>query len=274
MDRLNMLETVETIAREAGDRILSFYDADMGITYKDDRSPLTKADRAAHQHIAAELHRHYPEVPVISEEGRIPDARERARMDRFFLVDPLDGTKEFIKKNGEFTVNIALIEDGRSVLGVVGIPVARKYYRAASGAGASLSVGDGPHRPLRCAPFDSGRLRVASSRSHPSGKLAEFLDSFPGLVQKGLGSSLKFCFIAEGAVDFYPRFGVINEWDTAAAHHILEEAGGVVTDLEGAPLVYNKPVMKHFGFLATSSRLLTDLLLERMPEVEIVDDRA
>jgi len=270
-----MLAEIERIATEAGEKIMAIYGGNQGVTYKEDDSPLTLADKAAHDHIVSELSRLFPEIPVISEEGSIPDAETRAGMARFFLVDPLDGTKELIKRNGEFTVNIALIEGDEVVLGVVVTPVNGHVYSAEKGEGATLLVSGDTRWWLRCnGSLNLDRLRVSSSRSHPSGDLAEFLDSFPELVRRPLGSSLKFLKLAENEVDFYPRFGVINEWDTAAAHHILEEAGGVVTDLKGNPLRYNKPVMKHFGFLATRFQKVSDYLLPRIPDIEIVDDRA
>ncbi|MDJ0836052.1 MAG: 3'(2'),5'-bisphosphate nucleotidase CysQ [Acidobacteriota bacterium] len=270
-----MLQEVIRIAEEAGRKILSFYDGDQGVTYKDDSSPLTLADRAAHHHIVDALSRQFPDIPVISEEGRLPDAAERAAISRFFLVDPLDGTKEFIKRNGEFTVNIALIEDGRPVLGVVHIPVQNRSFAASAGLGARLSESGGEPRRIHAAEEpDIQALRVSMSRSHPSGQLDAFLKQLDGMRPAPLGSSLKFCSIAEGKVDFYPRFGPLCEWDTAAADIVLVEAGGVVTDLKGEPLRYNKDVMKHYGLLAVATPNLLPFLLERMPEVEIIDDRA
>jgi len=270
-----MLEEVRRIGIEAGQKILGFYDGDMGVTFKEDASPLTLADQAAHNHIAAELGKAFPNIPVISEEGQIPDAEARRDMPRFFLVDPLDGTKEFIKRNGEFTVNIALIDNDAPVLGVVVIPTQDRVYDAVVGGGSRVSVAGSAPTPIHAgAGYDLKQLRVSMSRSHPSGQLDTFLKSFEGIQPRPLGSSLKFCYIAEGLVDFYPRFGPLCEWDTAAAHVILEQAGGVVACLDGQPLRYNKDVMKHYGFVAASSQPLLDALFERLPEVEVIDDRA
>lgn len=260
-----MLTTVKEIAVEAGRQILQLYDGDMGISYKSDDSPLTKADKAAHDHICRSLTQAFPHIPIISEEGIVPDYQTRSGYARFWLVDPLDGTKEFIKKNGEFTVNIALIEDHRPVLGVVAIPVRERVYSARMGQGAWLSVAGGEALPIQSkSELDPQNLSVSVSRSHPSGELDAFLRKIPGVQLRPLGSSLKFCYLAEGLVDFYPRFGPLNEWDTAAAHLVAEESGVQVVSLRGAPLTYNKPVMKHEGFLAAGSKELLRFLQARL----------
>jgi len=260
-----MLEQVKKIAREAGKRILSFYAGDHGVTYKEDRSPLTLADQASHQAIVEGLQSAWPEIPIISEEGQLPAFEERSTYQQFWLVDPLDGTKEFIKRNGEFTVNIALIENNRPVLGVVSIPVQERLYSAARGLGAFLEVGDAaPVAICSRADFTTDHLSVSVSRSHPSGTLDAFLKKLNGIEHRPLGSSLKFCYIAEGEVDFYPRFGPLMEWDTAAAHVVAEEAGVVITGLNNEPLTYNKPDMRHpHGFIAASNQALSQWLFQR-----------
>lgn len=260
-----MLETIKAISKRAGAAILEIYDGEMGVTYKEDDSPLTLADRAAHAIIEKGLKELAPEIPIISEEGLMPDFETRQKMNRFFLVDPLDGTKEFIKRNDEFTVNIALIENNLPVAGVVYIPVEDKIYAACPETKAHMQVGDGPTIPLMADPtFQVDALRVAMSRSHPSERLNGFLAQFDNLNQQPLGSALKFCMIAENQIDFYPRFGPLMEWDTAAAHAVVARAGVVITDLDGQPLQYNKEVMKHFGLIAAAGQDLSQFLLGKI----------
>jgi 3'(2'), 5'-bisphosphate nucleotidase len=261
-----LLEQLKTIAEEAGRRILEHYTANIEVTYKDDDSPLTRADRASHTHIMRCLEETWPDIPVISEEGELPEYSERQPLTRFWLVDPLDGTKEFIKRNGDFTVNIALVENGKISAGVVGVPVHGRFYTAARGEGAWLAErGQGNVRLTSRTTFAPEKLSAAVSRSHPSGALDAFLKKLPSVNLEARGSSLKFCAVAEGSLDFYPRFGPLWEWDTAAAHIILEESGGVVRDLDGKPLTYNKPVLKHeAGFIAASRPALLDHLCQKL----------
>jgi len=262
MGDIMLLETAKHAALEAGARILAYYGDDIEVAYKDDESPLTLADRAAHERIVSLLREGFPDIPALSEEGRIPDYETRRDFARFWLIDPLDGTKEFIKKNGEFTVNIALIENGAPSLGVVYVPVQDKLYWAVRGEGAHLvKAGGAPVRLHAKSDFDPRRLSVSVSRSHPSGALDAFLKKLDGVELKGVGSSLKFCSVAEGSVDCYPRFGPLNEWDTAAAHLVAEESGAVARLLGGEPMTYNKPVMLHEpGFIVASSQALLDRL--------------
>jgi len=249
----DLLPSVVALAREAGEAILKVYgEVDPAVEYKRDNSPLTKADLASHDVIARGLGRLTPGWPVLSEESRQIPFDERRLWERFWMVDPLDGTKEFLKRNGEFTVNIALIENGASILGVVYAPALGKLYYAARGAGAWKQEG-GSALPLRAAKAADGVLRVVVSRSHGSGE--ENLDRFTGAAGRcefvPMGSSLKFCLVAEGVADLYPRTGPTMEWDTAAAHCILEQAGGSVTGLDRELFVYNKPDLLNPGFLAT-----------------------
>lgn len=260
-----MLETIKDIARRAGAAILEIYEGEMGVTYKEDDSPLTLADRAAHKIIEEGLTKLAPEIPVISEEGLMPSYEERQKMTRFFLVDPLDGTKEFIKRNDEFTVNIALIENNVPVAGVVYIPVEDKLYAACPDTPAVMEVGDNPPVEIMAdASYNAEGLRVSMSRSHPNERLTAYLEQFPNLAQQPLGSALKFCMIAENKIDFYPRFGPLMEWDTAAAHAVVARAGVVIKDLEGKPLEYNKEVMKHFGLIAAAGDDLMDYLQSKI----------
>ena len=224
-------------ARAAGADILEIYEsADFSVEAKADNSPLTLADKAAHNRIVSFLEE--TNIPILSEEGRAIPYEERKNWDYFWMIDPLDGTKEFIKKNGEFTVNIALIHEGRPILGVVYPPVLDLMYTAIEGEGAQL---DGVQIHVSEKTLDQPNLRTVASRSHMSAETEEFLARLkqPEIVSKG--SSLKLLLIASGEADVYPRFGPTMEWDTAAAHVIVTEAGGQVvhTDLEN-PIRYNK----------------------------------
>ena len=227
------------LAREAGDAILSVYARDFSVETKDDDSPLTQADLASHRIIVEGLRRLAPDIPVLSEEDDDIPWDARRQWSRHWLVDPLDGTREFVKKNGEFTVNIALIEDGRPVLGVVFAPVTDYLLHAEAGVGAFLRE-RGQDMPLQTRRPATSPLRVAASRSHLDERTAAALARMGDTERHGLGSSLKFCRIAEGSIDVYPRFGPTSEWDTAAAQCVLEAAGGAVLRLDGTPLDYNR----------------------------------
>ena len=223
----------------AGAAILEVYAQDFPVEMKADDSPLTQADMAAHRIIVAGLRSLAPDIPVLSEEDADIPWSVRRTWARHWLVDPLDGTREFVKKNGEFTVNIALIEDGRPVLGVVYAPVLDYLLHAEAGAGAFLRQPGGDVGAFTRLPATSP-LRVAASRSHLDPRTAAALERMGDTERHGLGSSLKFCRIAEGRMDVYPRFGPTSEWDTAAAQCVLEAAGGVVLRLDGTPLDYNR----------------------------------
>jgi 3'(2'), 5'-bisphosphate nucleotidase len=233
-----MRDAVIELAQAAGAAIMDVYRQDFDVDHKDDRSPLTQADLASHRIIVEGLARLTPDIPVLSEESaQLPwDVRRGWR--RYWLVDPLDGTREFVKKNGEFTVNIALIEDHASVFGVVQSPALDELHWAARGVGAFVRTADGDVSLSTRRPA-TAPLRVAASRSHLDERTAALLAKLGDIEAIGLGSSLKFLRIAEARLDFYPRFGPTSEWDTAAAQVIVELAGGAVLDLEGKPLLYN-----------------------------------
>lgn len=214
---------------------------DFGETRKADESPLTLADLAAHHAIVAGLREINPDYPILSEEDADISFETRQAWSRFWLVDPLDGTKEFIKRNGEFTVNIALIDAGLPVLGVVYAPVLDVCYLGAAGVGAFVQRGNAPSQPIRVQNSAAGSpLRVVASRSHSDARTAALLQSLGEHQCLSMGSSLKLCLIAEGVADFYPRLGPTMEWDTAAAHAVVAAAGGVVCDIAGRSLGYNK----------------------------------
>lgn len=237
-DRRSLVSALCALARAAGDAILEVYEGPIAVETKDDRSPLTAADRASHRVIAAGLRRLTPDVPVLSEEGRAIPPAERASWPRLWVVDPLDGTKEFVKRNGEFTVNIALVDDHRAVLGAVYAPVLDRLYYGAVDAGAWREHG-GVTATIGVRRTAGAPLRVVGSRSHPSPEVAAYVAALGPHEITDMGSSLKICLVAEGAADIYPRLGPTSEWDTAAAQAILESAGGRMIDTAGQPLRYN-----------------------------------
>jgi 3'(2'), 5'-bisphosphate nucleotidase len=233
-----LLEALIEIVDAAGNAIMEVYERDFDVELKDDRSPLTEADRAAHAIIVERLGELSPRLPVLSEESAGDEVADRRQWERFWLVDPLDGTKEFIKRNGEFTVNIALIEGNKPVLGVVGAPALGIVYAGASGHGAFRRA-NGDTRPISVRRPAADPLRVVGSRSHASPDLAAFLETLGPHEIKPMGSSLKICLVACGEADLYPRLGPTSEWDTAAAEAVLIAAGGSMMDLTGQPLTYN-----------------------------------
>ncbi|MDN6298496.1 MAG: 3'(2'),5'-bisphosphate nucleotidase CysQ [Halomonas sp.] len=237
-----LLNTVEHIARRAGDAIMDIYARDFSVEEKDDKSPLTEADQAAHRLITEALAELPEAMPVLSEEDDGTFGGADAHQ-RYWLVDPLDGTKEFIKRNGEFTVNIALISQGRSVLGVVVAPALHTAYVAAQGLGAYKVEADGTRHRIHVAkkPAPGTPWRVVGSRSHPSPQLAAWLEKLGKHDMHPMGSSLKLCLVAEGKADVYPRLGPTCLWDTGAAQAVVEQAGGRVEQRDGAPLCYATP---------------------------------
>ena len=231
---------VNDIAVNAAEKINEVYNSDFAITHKEDKSPLTTADMAAHNIIVAGLTALTPDIPVLSEESASIPYAQRQAWQRYWLVDPLDGTREFIKRNGEFTVNIALIEAQCSILGVVVAPVTDIRYFAWRNGGAWKQLHTQPAERIHVTKIDQTKpLRVAGSRSHGSEKLQSFIARLGESDVVPMGSSLKFCLVAEGKADLYPRLGLTSEWDTAAAQCIVEEAGGSVTDTQLQPMRYN-----------------------------------
>jgi 3'(2'), 5'-bisphosphate nucleotidase len=233
------LDDLLQLAREAGDAILAIYNTDFEVEHKQDNSPLTEADLASHHTIVSGLERLTPEIPVLSEESAKIPFETRSRWSRYWLIDPLDGTREFVKRNGEFTVNIALIEDHRPTLGVVYAPVLDRLYYGSTEQGAWLQSGDQAASPIRAVAQRRTPTRVAGSRSHAGDSLLRFLDKLGQHELVSMGSSLKLCLVAEGEADLYPRLGPTSEWDTAAAQAVVEAAGGRVTTLDLEPLAYN-----------------------------------
>ncbi len=242
----DLLAPVSAIARQAGTAILDVYNRDdHAVQHKADDSPLTAADLAAHHIITESLQALTPELPVLSEESAEVPWAVRRTWGRYWLVDPLDGTKEFINRNGEFTVNIALIDQGAPVLGIVFVPVLDLLYIGAQGLGAWKEE-KGRRVPICSVAVASGQksLRVVASRRHGGAELDAWLDRarqhFPELELVNMGSSLKICLVAEGKADIYPRLAPTSEWDTAAAQGVLEAAGGTLTDTDFRPYRYNR----------------------------------
>ena len=238
------LEIVAAIAKDAGDAIMEIYDKDFQIDYKDDKSPLTDADTKSNEIIYMALETAYPEVPILSEENKTQEYEVRKHWEYFWLIDPIDGTKEFIKKNGEFTVNIALIHNDTPVLGVVYAPALGDMYKAKKGNGAFKN---GQKLPLEINETPEKSLRVVASKSHLSKETQAFIDEVAkgteNIEQVSKGSSLKLVMVAEGSADIYPRLAPTMEWDTAAADTIVREAGKMTYqfDVESEePVVYNK----------------------------------
>lgn len=258
----SLVDAVIRIARQAGDAIMAIYAGRDGweadgagvlVARKADASPLTQADLAAHRVIVAGLQAATPAIPVVSEED--PDSHARRRPpEEFWLIDPLDGTKEFLSRRDEFTVNIALVRDGRAVFGVVHAPALDQLYWGGVGLGACRATGGAAAVPIRVA-APAATLRVVASKSHLNDATRDFLAGLPrhDLIQAG--SSLKFCRIAEGEADIYPRLGPTSEWDTAAAQAVVEAAGGLVVTLAGEPLRYGKDDILNPSFVAAARPL-------------------
>jgi 3'(2'), 5'-bisphosphate nucleotidase len=242
------LARIAQIASGAGVEIMRVYGTAVETSRKADASPLTAADLAAHRHIDAELRAWDRTIPVISEESAAATADVRSRWDRWWLVDPLDGTKEFLAGNGEFTVNIALMAAGEPVLGVVHAPALDLTYAAGRGLGAWRHEGGRPALRILSTRWRAGRpARIVESRSHPSRELEAFLDTIAVAERIAVGSSLKFCRVAEGAADLYPRFGPMREWDVAAGDCIYRNSAVVGERI--SPLVYNTPDLRVPGFV-------------------------
>jgi 3'(2'), 5'-bisphosphate nucleotidase len=249
------------IVARAGDAIVEVYGTDFDVENKSDQSPLTQADLAAHEIIAEALARLTPEIPLISEESEPPGFATRSGWDRYWLVDPLDGTKEFVNRNGEFTVNIALIEAHEPIFGIVGVPVQGRIFLGDLEAGIAQLHADGASSPIATDARSQGdeSLNVVASRSHGGERLETYLDAlsrtFPDLTRTPVGSSLKLCTLAEGKADFYPRLGPTSEWDIGAAHAVLRAAGGEVYTFDGKPLAYNtKESFLNPDFFAVADR--------------------
>jgi len=241
-----LLPEVRRIAIEAGEKIMEVYEAGFDIETKSDDSPVTTADLAANTHIEQELGRLSTEFPVLSEESAHVSFEERKARDTYWLVDPLDGTKEFINRHDSFTVNIALIHENKSILGVIYAPALRMNYFACKGHGSFKQKGkivSAETKAIRTRQIPENAAIFVGSRSHTGSAMQSFLDKFQAdrgdYDLQSMGSSLKMCMVAEGLADLYPRLWLTSEWDTAAAHCILDEAGGKIVQTDMSPLLYN-----------------------------------
>jgi 3'(2'), 5'-bisphosphate nucleotidase len=237
-DLAALAEALKPIVESAGEAIMKVYDGAFAVQHKHDNSPLTLADLESQRVIIEALERITPDIPILSEESAAAPWSERQRWNELWIVDPLDGTREFVKRNGEFTVNIALVVEHEPLLGIVSAPAQKLAFWGMAGGGAfSSAPGEAARRIHTAAP--QRPLRVVGSRSHLSAQTAEYLARLPPHVMTGVGSSLKFCLLAAGKAELYPRFGPTSEWDTAAGQAVLEAAGGHVTRMDGHRLRYN-----------------------------------
>ena len=252
----HLIESLISISKQAGEAILKIYDLDdLGISHKEDNSPLTLADKASNEVICSQLKELTPDIPILSEEGRDISFDKRKNWDTFWLIDPLDGTKEFIKKNGEFSVNIALINHFKPILGIVYAPVLdTTWYGSASEGSFKIMENGKPEKinVLKC--HGDETVKVVSSRSHSNNtKLDEFLTDYPKHELVFMGSSIKICLVADGSAHIYPRLGPTMEWDTAAAHAVVKFAGGNILDMtDRNELAYNKENLLNPAFLVNN----------------------
>lgn len=255
-----LVPSVLALARQAGHAIMEIYlnEADFGVEQKPDDTPITRADKASNRIICKGLGQIAPQWPVISEENELPSYEERQRWTYCWIVDPLDGTKDFIRRSGNFTVNIALAHEGAPVLGLIYAPYSGETFMAVKGHGAWEWMPDGRQERLQCADFrwDSAGLRILTSRSHFNSETKALIRQFTSPQFIARGSALKFGILARGQADIYPRLGPTGEWDTAAGQILLEEAGGAVLDYHTRqPLRYNKPDTGNPFFVAQGRAL-------------------
>lgn len=257
IDSPGFIHALIAIAKQAGSEVLKIYETDFSVKSKDDDSPLTAADVASHNAIISGLSELTPEIPILSEESAAIPYQTRKAWKRYWLIDPLDGTREFVKRNGEFTVNIALIDNCQPVVGIVYVPVTQICYFSSEGHGAFKQKNGEGDQKIKTRRTSADSFSVAGSRSHGSEEQQKFFAALGDNAEIiAIGSSLKLCLVAEGKVDIYPRFGLTSEWDTAAAHAIVCEAGGVVTDTKLNPLEYNtkeSTLNPHFLVIADTS---------------------
>lgn len=252
----SLLNDVVSLAKQAGKQVLNIYQSDFTVEYKTDKSPITVADLASHECICQGLSFLTPDLPIISEESVPASFQKRRFWEKYWLIDPLDGTKEFLEKNGEFTINIALIEQHKPSLGVIFVPSANICYFAQRGQGAYKQIGQTqPEVIFSRAWKEAQPITAVISRRHGMEELKKFLAQFSRLNLLNCGSALKFCWVAEGLADIYPRFSPTFEWDTAAGQCILTEAGGLVVDNTGQELQYNmSSSLQTANFLAIADK--------------------
>jgi 3'(2'), 5'-bisphosphate nucleotidase len=242
------------VAKKAADLIMEYYNREINVSHKEDKSPVTEADLAANEFIKNKLIEISPDIPVVSEENTTEENITAASGEMFWMVDPLDGTKSYIKRTGEFTVNIALIKSGRPQGGVVYIPAKKIGYFTAEDGKAYKQVGNNLPEEIKVRPKPDDKIIVVASKSHMNESTEQYIKSLGNdITLISAASSLKFCMIAEGKADLYPRFGNTMEWDTAAGHAVMIAAGGVVECVDGSPLLYNKNGFLNPFFIAKAS---------------------
>ncbi len=252
----SLLNDIVSLAKQAGNQVFNIYQSDFTVEYKADKSPITVADLASHDCICQGLRHLTPDLSIISEESEPISFQKRRSWEKYWLIDPLDGTKEFLEKNGEFTINIALIEQHKPSLGVIFVPSKNICYFASKGLGAYKQIGETqPKVMLSRAWKEEQSITAVISRRHGMEELKKFLAQFSSLNLLYCGSALKFCWLAEGLADIYPRFSPTFEWDTAAGQCILKEAGGLVIDNTGQELQYNmSSSLQIANFLAVADK--------------------
>lgn len=251
-----LIQEIINIARSAGELIQQEYKKPPVVNWKSDDSPLTQADKKSHDHILKRLIESFPEIPVLSEEGVDISYAERSKWDKFWCVDPIDGTKEFIKKTGQYTINIALIQNGEPIIGVIYVPSLSLLYFAEKGSGAfklDNSKKNGQAEPINVRELNHEEINVVASKDHAGPAVKKLIEALPNATTKSMGSSLKFCLVAEGEADVYYRDVPTFEWDTAAAQAIVEEAGGKVYTLDGRALKYNKKNLRNPSLITFGS---------------------
>ncbi|WP_339050195.1 3'(2'),5'-bisphosphate nucleotidase CysQ [Rickettsiella endosymbiont of Xylota segnis] len=252
----SLLNDIVSLAKQAGNQVCNIYQSDFTVEYKADKSPITVADLASHDCICQGLRHLTPDLPIISEESVPISFQKRRSWEKYWLIDPLDGTKEFLEKNGEFTINIALIEQHKPSLGVIFVPSKNICYFASKGIGAYKQIGEAQPKVMLSRDWkEEQSITAVISRRHGMEKLKKFLAQFSSLNLLYCGSALKFCWLAEGLADIYPRFSPTFEWDTAAGQCILKEAGGLVIDNTGQELQYNmSSSLQIANFLAVADK--------------------
>jgi len=257
-----LISSVVEIAKEAGIAITEIYNSDFDYQLKKDLSPITAADNLSHNIITERLKTLTPNIPILSEENCNIPYKIRSQWTQYWLVDPLDGTKEFISKNGEFTVNIALIENNTPIFGVIDIPVTNETYWGSKVNGSFCSDANNDVKQINVSEDNQNSIRLVASRSHPSNMLASLLEIIVDYEIIEIGSSIKFCLIASGQADCYPRFGPTSEWDTAAGEAIVESAGGQVVNTNGDSMNYNvKEDYLNPNFIVSNGKIISERIL-------------
>ena len=266
----SLIENLIRISKDAGDAIMDIYETEFDVNIKSDKSPLTKADLSSNKIICQSLKEITPAIPILSEESSDIPYQERMKWKQYWLVDPLDGTKEFIKKNGEFTTNIALISKNRPILGVINAPAKNEIFWGSKDIGAYHLMGRSVSnkKKISVSQHDKNNLRIVTSRSHPSGVLKTLIGKLERFEVVSVGSSLKFCLIAKGEADCYPRLGPTCEWDTAAGEIIAESAGATIVDTRNNPIKYNKASgFLNPNFIVASTKALSGELVSMVKDL-------